>query len=683
MPTFWGLKGTAIVERAETAELAGTASVSAELVDYIEGTATVDRTSLAAWSAQGRRTATRVLLGPEGEDMVRIKGEVAINVDKGSPVATASFTLPDDRCAYFAADSIATGGVPVEIRCRISTDTAKADTVVFRGLTEAAPNEGLAVPTATIQAAGEGADFLAEKGCLVLSAFSGKTRLEALKALAESVGINPARIIGGEEWGPVRLPLDFSNLSPWVLAQRFAEMEDSFIRIRDGNLEILPARQVVGRTASPIFDFHPGNSFSVAEIPPNRPTTRYVLSGVGLPEELFSGIIEVVTPKIAGGTDSTGARFELRTLTTTINGVVVRQRIEEWRDAAIPGVTPSAVSWRLWQLTEQETEWGTVTVDGAVLRTSRIVAERKTVHGWFSAPCRSADGYVWSDTTRHVASAATWQIIETGLTTYTYDTDTCVLVRKATSKGGWYSPLEDGAELYDGGVYRAGAAYVWIPETATPPYELVEETNSEETSDALSAVETEIVTSGWRVPVGNPVPTEVWGPKSGSRARWSTAPGSGVVNEAIAEFFEDGTTAYRSEPSTGLLPVLPRAASDIPQYRTTPLKLDAQAGGTSTATSPRVETIWGAETMDDLIRVACHRMRDEHSPRVTDSHPANPFLLQYHVVTETDPTRALNAKQGHVEGYRMALDVSTKGTLRQQTVICFPLPEYDPPAKAA
>lgn len=682
MPTFWGPTGTAIVSRTETAELTGTATVSATPEVYIEGTATVDRTSLAAWSAQGRRTATRVLMGAEAEDMVRVKGEIAINVDKGSPVATASFVLPDSRCAYFASDSIATGGIPVEIRCRISTDLAKADTVVFRGLTEAAPNEGLAVPTATIQAAGEGADFLAEKGCLTLAAFSGVTRLEALKALAESCGIGPDRILGGEEWGLVRLPLDFSGLSPWVLGQRFAEMEDSFIRIRDGNMEIIPARQVVGRAASAIFDFKPSNSFGVAEVPPNRPTTRYILSAVGLPEELFTGAVEVVTPKIAGGTDSTGARFEFRTLATTVNGVLVSERIEEWRDAAIPGVTPSAVSWRLWQLTETETEWVTVVVEGVTLRTGRILAERKTVTGWYSPPCRSSDGYVWSDTTRHSDNVASWQVTETSVTAYTYDPDSCVLTVKTTAKGGWYSPLQDGGEAYDGGIFRAGAAYSWTPETAVTPFELVEETNSEESSDMLSAVETEIVTSGWRVPVGTPVQTESWGPKSGSRSRWSTTPGSGIVTEAIAEFFEDGTTAYRSEPKAGTLPVLQRAAGDAPQYRTTPLQLDAQAKGTDLATSPKVDTIWGAETMDDLIRVARHRMRDEHSPRVTDSHSANPFILQYHVVTETDPTRALTLKQGYVEGFRMALDASTKGTLRQQTVICLPLPEYDPPAEA-
>lgn len=683
MPTFWGLAGTAIVSRTETAMLAGTATVSATPTVYLSGTATVDRTSIAAWSAQGRRTATRVLLGPEGEDMVRVKGEVAINVDKGSPVATASFVLPDSRCAYFAAGSIATGGVRVEIRCRISTDLAKADTVVFRGLTEAAPNEGLTVPTATIQAAGEGADFLAEKGCLSLQAFSGVTRLGALKALAESCGIAPDRILGGEEWGLVRLPLDFSGLSPWELGQRFAEMEDSFIRIRDGNMEIIPARQVVGRTASPIFDFTPSNSLGLAEVPPNRPTTRYILNAVGLPEELFAGLVEVTTPKIAGGTDATGARFEIRTLTTTVNGVLVRERIEEWRDAAIPGVTPSAVAWRLWQLTETETEWVTVEVEGVTLRTARILEERKTVTGWYSPPCRSSDGHVWSDTTRHSDASATWRVTETSVTAYTYDSDTCLLTAKTTTRGGWYSPLEDGGEAYDGGVYRAGAAYAWIPETAVPPFEQVVETNAEESSDALSAVETEIVTSGWRVPVGSPVQTEAWGPKSGSRSRWSTVPGSGIVTEAIAEFYEDGSTAYRSEPKAGTLPVLQRAAGDVPQYRTTPLKLDAQADGASLATSPKVETIWGAETMDDLIRVARHRMRDEHSPRVTDSHPANPFLLQYHVVTETDPTRTLDAKQGYVEGYRLALDASTKGTLRQQTVICLPLPEYDPPAEAA
>ena len=678
MPTFYGPTGTAIVSRAETAVLSGTATKTATPTVYVSGTATVDRTSLAAWSAQIRRTATRVLLGAEAEDVLRVSGDVSVAADLDSPVATASFVVTDPRAAFFSADSIATGGIPVRIRCRISTDLASADTLVFQGATEAAPNEGAYVPVATIQAASDGADFLEEKGCLALAAFAGYTRLDALKGFAESVGIDPDRIIGGEDWAVIRLPLDLSGLSTWELTRRFAELEDCYVRIVDGNLEIIPARQIIGPAAAPVFDFTQANYLSVSETPPNRPVTRYVLSAVGIPEELFVGATEETAAEIAGGTDSLGVRWETRTLTTTINGVRIRQRIEEWRDVAIPGVTPSATAWRLWRLTETETEWGTVLVDGVSLKTSRLDLESTTVSEYFSPPCRTADGYVWSDGTRHVADTASWQITGTTWTAYTYDPDSCILASKVTRTGGWYSELLSGGEVYDGGAERADAAYQWIAADAIPPLGMVVETYAEETSDAEHAVTSETVTTGWAG-----TPSETWRDKSGSLTRWSTVPGSGVVTQATAEFFEDGSTAYNAKPYAGALPVLQRASGDIPQYRTTPLVLTATADGSRYTASPHVETVWGAETMDDLVRVSRHRFREQHSPRITVLHRAIPQLRLCHCLSATDPTRSLDGRPGIVTGYRLILDASTTGALNQETTVMLPLAEYDPPAEAA
>ncbi|HAM57439.1 MAG TPA: hypothetical protein DCQ64_19305 [Candidatus Rokubacteria bacterium] len=679
MAVWWGLSGTASVSRTETATLTGTATVTADPDVYVEGTATVDRTSLHAWAAQFRRTATRVLMGDEGEDMVRVQGDVTVNVDGGSPCATASFQLPDPRCGYFAEGSLATGGVPVTIRCRISTDVAEADTVVFRGLTEAAPNAGAYVPTATIQCAGEGSEWLESKGCLNIAAFSEMTRLDALRALAESVGIDPARIICGEETGTIRLPWDLANISPWELAGRICQLEDLYRRVIDGNLELLPARAIVGPEANPVFDFTGDNSYPFAETPPNRPVTVYHLSATGIPAEILTGGTEVVTPSIRTKVDAYGVIVsEIRTLTTTVNGVMTRQRVEEWRDAPIPGVTPSASAFRLWQLTETDSTYLMVTVEGVSLRTARVAEQRTTVSGWYSPPCRTADGYVWSDNTRHLAAAATWQVISTSVTTPAYDPDSCVLLTRTTRRGGWYSPLVASGETYDDGAIRAAAAYAWIPETADPPYELVEEVNAESTSDALKTALTESFLSKLRVPPTSSAQVDEWCLASGDRSLWSTVPGSGLVMVATYVLNEDGTSDSKSEPYTSEFPTLERAAADIPQYRTVPLTLNAEADGSRFAISPKAEPVWGAETMDDLITVALRRFRDEHSPRATIPHPALPLLKLLDVVTADDAARNLDARPCYVEQFQLLLNASETGALGQQTVVVFPLAAYDP-----
>ena len=680
MPTFWGASGTATVGRTETAMLSGTATVAATPSVLVSGTATVDRETLTAWAAQVRRTSTRVLLGEAGEDMVRLRDGVTVNVDGGSPVATASFRVTDARMAYFADGSLVTGGIPVSIRCRVATDGAQADTAVFRGTTEGASNEDPYVPTAAIQCAGEGAEWLDSVGCIALTAFGGFTRAEILRAFAEAAGIDGTRILGGEGSGSVRLALDLSGLSVWELARRFSLVEDWYLRPEGTDLRLIPATDVVGPAASPIFAFAPENYLSVREDPPVRPVTRRLLSTVGIPEEFFSASeTEETTAEIVGGTDPLGVRWEIRTETTTVNGTVTRQRIEEWRDIAIPGVTPSAVAWRLWRLTETETDWRRVTVDGVSLRTSRIDEQRTTVREWYSPPCRSSSGSVWSDGTRHIASAATWQVTSTSVTTYTYeDEPSCLLSARVTKRGGWYSEVvASGGHTYDGGEDRADTVYQWIAATDTPPYEQTDELFTEEDSDSVRAVTSEIVEYGWRVPAGSASVAEEWGERTGSKTRWSTPTGSGVVTEATQEFFLDGETRYASKSYAGALPVLDRASASTPQFRTVPLVLTAVASGNRYAVEQHTETTFDAESLDELTAVARRMFRDQLSPRVTVLHPALPLLRLYDVVTVTDPARALDAKQGYVAAYRLNLD-PLNGGLRQETTVVFPLPEYDP-----
>jgi len=679
LATLWLGTGTATVERTETALATGTATPSYTPDVYVTGTATVDRESLVAWGAQTRRTATRVFLGAEGEDLARLQGDVSIDMDAGSPVATASFTLTDERCAYADADSIATGGIPVSIRCRVSIPGATADTTVFRGLTEAAQSGGAYIPTAQIQCAGEGEEWLTEKGCLSLSAFAGYTRLEILRAFAESVGIDPDRITGGDDSRTPQLPIDLSGLSTWELAQRFARLEDWYVRCVGGDLEILPARRVVGDAAESIFDFTPSNFFSTSENPPNRPTTRLVASTVGVPEEILTNTTEETTAQIQGGTYADGTDWETRTLTTTVNDVVIRQRIEEWRDAAIPGVTPSDVAWRLWKLTETESTWGTVIVSGVSLRTARLTSQTTTVTEWFSAPCRTASGYVWADGSRHIDNLASWQVTSESVTTYTYDTD-CLLTSKVTNLGGWYSEIVAVGQTYDDGSVRADNSYQWTAADAAQPYQRVEETFAEESSAASHSVSIASVTSRWYTPPGLAV--EAWGEAEGESTLWTTVPGSGVIGEATSTFAADGSSEYSSRSYSGELPVLTRASASIPQYRTVPLVLEATADTGSPAVAPVTETAWGAETIDpDLATYARRRFRDEHSRRVTVLHPAIPLLKLYDVVTLTDPKLQLTAEKAYVEKIRLTLNASNTGRLAQETILVIPAPAFDPPAE--
>ena len=678
MPTWRGLSGSATVSRTETAVVEGTVTVLATPTVYVEGTATVDRASLAAWAAQARRTATRVFLGEDGEDLIRITGDVSVSLDETSLIATASFQVVDPRCAFFHEDSIVTGGIPVSIKVRVAIDDDTTDTTVFRGATEAAPSDGTHVPRATVACAGEGAEWHAEKGCLYLKPFAGVTRLEALQAFAESVGIGPDRIRGGSEWGAVRLGLDLSGLSPAALAARFAAIEDSYLRLDGPDLEILPARDVVGPDAEPIFAFTPRNFFSCSETPPSRAPARLVLSSVGIPKEVLSGGTKVVTPTIEIRIDPDGTREQTTTVTTTVNGVVIRQRAETWRDAAIPGVTPSAVAWRLWRLSETEATWDTVVVDGVTLRTGRILTERTTVREWYSPPCRTTSGYVWSDGSRHLNSAAQWQVTADQITTYGYD-DTCLLISKVIDEGGWYSPLATTGKEYPDGSTRADTAYQWVAPDDAQPLRRTTEANAEETTDALKAVSVSSRVYGYRVPLGSTAtpPEEEWLEISGRDDRWETVPGSGLTMHAWTIYNEDGSRESKSEPASSA-PVLVRSDAELPQYQTRPIVLEALSAAGASGEQAPPETIWGAESMDDLIRAARRRYRDAKAARFTIRHPALPLLRKCDVVTVTDPTWQLDARKGYVGSTRLTLNVSSTGKLLQETVVVFPPPEYDP-----
>lgn len=675
MPTWWGLSGSAIATRTETAVVEGTATVVATPSVYVLGTATVDRTSLVAWATQARRTATRVFIGEGAEDLIRITGDVSVSLDETSLIATASFQVVDPRCAFFHPDSLVTGGIPVSIKVRVATDDATTDTTVFRGETEAAPSDGTHVPRATIACAGEGAEWHGEKGCLFLRPFAGVTRLEALRAFAESVGIDPARIRGGTSWGQIRLGLDLSGLSPAALAARFAAIEDSYLRLDGPDLEILPARDVVGPDASPVFAFTPRNFFSCSETPPGRPPSRLVFSSVGLPVEVLSGGTEVVTPTIEIRIEPDGTREETTTVTTTVNGIVIRQRAETWRDAAIPGVTPSAVAWRLWRLSETEATWETVTVDGVTLRTSRLLSERTTVREWYSPPCRTTSGYVWADGSRHLDSAAQWRVTADQITTYGYDS-TCLLTSKVVNVGQWYSPLASTGHTYPDGSVRADSAYQWIAPDDAQPWQRTTEVSAEESTDSLTAVSVSSRVYGYRIPLGSTAtpPEEEWIEISGRDDRWETVPGTGLTMHAWTVYNEDGSRESKSEPATSA-PTLVRSDADVPQYQTKPIVLEAIAAAGGEAV---VETIWGAESMDDLRRAARRRFRDVRASRFTIRHPALPLLRKYDVVTVTDPTWQLDERKGYVASIRLTLNVSSTGKLLQETVVAFPPPEFDP-----
>lgn len=676
MAVQWLASGTATITRPDAALLTGSMTIDEFPAVFIHGTATIDRRSVAAWGAQVRRTATRVLLGEEAEDLVSVAGVVNVNLDEHGLIETASFSVTDTRCAFFDPRSIVVGGIPVSIQCRIGTDLAETVDTVFRGVTESAPSTGAYVPTATIQCAGEGADWLTTTACLSVPAFSGYTRVEILKAFAATVGITPDRIVGGETWRTVHQGFDLSGLSPYELARRFALMEDCYLRLVGGVLHILPAREVVGPAAVPVVEFAQGTIFSAAEAPPNRPVSRLVLSAVAIPTEVLSGTApEEVTAAIAIERAPDGTIVEeVRTYTTTVGGVLVRRRVETWRNAAIPGVTPSAVAFRLWRLAETETTWGTVTVDGVSLRTSRMDQERTTTREWYSPPCRSSSGYVWAapDGARHLHASAQWLVTEDRITTYVYDDD-CVLTAKSTAGGRWYSAKVASGHLYDDGTQRADVSYQWIPPDADQPGELQTEVSSEERGDGLHVVSTQQRSYGW-----DGADVEEWRRLTGRDDRWEGVPGTGLVWHAFKIYREDGTTSEGSAPEAGSVPALARASASIPQHKTEPIVLEAVADSTAPLSEAVTETVWGAEDHTDLKNVARRRFRDERSPRYTHSHRANPHLRQYDVAATTDPTWQHAGRSMYLAGYSLALDASTTGGLDEDYVWVVPLPAYDP-----
>ena len=690
MPVGAGIGGSASVDAYTFSSIGGNASIDDSAIALgIGGNASVDVTTAQAWTS---REWGRVRVVIDDEDITSLVGDVTWERSADRAGHLAAFTLADERVAYAHATSFSNGSKAVRIYRYTASRAGSDEVLVFQGRTEAPGNSEPILPTGTFSCISDAAAFDEPRACLRYAAFAGKTRAELLDELAASVGLAVTIPTG---WGEtvVRKPVEYVNVSVFDVARRFCELEGGWPRSTvDGQLEIVPEDEVYGPA---IWSFDESNSFTPSEEPPQRPPTRWVLSGTGIASD-YSGdettgaaesIVETVT-----GTATAETRTVLKDSGSGVNYTYLGARgqveeiVEEYDTFAVLGTVVNADAFQLKKRTTTLTRFRTYGYQGKG-RTSQVLERTTIVEEWFS-PLAEKDGNLWTDGSHHFDTEQTFRETQRTVEEWTWIASTdedrpCELDTKTTLVTGYYAAKDggitgewgraiDGTETYtedtskawdDGNSYSYGL-------TGTPtmrPTAYSEETWEESAFGGRRTVTQRIEVSGWSETRGEyrgPYdginnrqyrygPTEEYDILGTNMKRWiqSAVDGKHVVQTANY----DGT--YSSEEADGDVPDIPRSDGSTPAYQQDVMTLDATDGDSAYPYLVESETIPEAESVEELEAVWARRMRTARAVRHTIPAPDEKWLNVGSSVAETDAARSMTAWVGPVEQMRVGVDV--------------------------
>ena len=644
---------------------------------YAAGTLEADRTKFLAFYARVRSTRPDVAV--EGELLTTLVDQVVLDERLEDPTRFASFTVSDHRAAFFDVATIAAGDRAVTVDLWAGPPGGVKSWRAFQGTTESNQNSLPYRPRGTFRAASNATQW-AQKGCVRLEAFSGKTRGEILAAFAANAGVTIANLadLGG---GIVRKPVDIAGETVVDLIKRFGEVEGWYPReTEDGTgLEVLNEDRFLD--GSPIFALDESNYFDVSETAPSRPVTNWVLSTTRI-KDATAGIDggDVVTGIDASGSDQalTGERTEVAgvdsagrptlvvTEVTKNQGAEVLRVVTSWATLATPGVTTGPEVYQIHERTTTRQDWEPFLfydAPGSAPRwrpSTQLNARHTMKEALAGVPCATGGGYVWATGGEYTTPSAALLIVETKEEAFTWAD--CFLLASSSVRRAYYAPLVASGYAYPDGSQRSTTTYLFldVEDTATTWTDL--------RNSGTPRVEARISVSTFG---GLP---ETFGP---SRFVTKIFQGNGSnTSYAVAESttYADGTSASSSSDSiSGAVPGPPTGSPDVPLFEQEVILLDFDATGASGYTK-RAESpgaIDFTESMDELRMIATRRIRRACSLELAVTHNAIPFLRVGDHVSITNKARNLSAKSAYVWAIsRTAAPLN--GSMRQVTTLRVP-----------
>lgn len=656
MPSTLGITGTARTLLVSGVGMMGTSAADRTSVSAsdVGGSGAADVSVCGPWFDATRRNGCRVLLGTSLEDISGLLGSVEITAEVGTIPRTATFELLDSRAAYFVSDSFSRGGQPVQIWMRVNEG---GEWLAFQGLTEAASNEGPYCPRATFRAVSVSATFVyGAVGCIQELPFAGRTRANLLEEFADSAG-TPLTIAAPSS--TISKAVDLSGLSVGELLERWGLVEGWYIReSSDGGVEILDEETFL--LAVPSVNLTPDLYLSVREDPPNRPATEITVSGtrpaIGT-QAVEGGVLASADPPITETssetwTDADGYHWSRDTVTITRFGAVQSEKIEEWSDVPLAGVTPIVIGMRPSRTETIDYTYATVSValpSGPVLvPTGQLTEIVRSVASRYSR--LSSVGYTWSDGTVRLNEFESMMETERETTTFTYGSAPgCERTSVTVTLESFYNPLYVTGYDFVDGTHRLYEFYSFM-EISRTTQTFASNRNTVEAGAALEIRLTETATlKKW-----DGKPNESYRVTRNTVTVQSGKPGGTTHQVRVTD-----SDMSRNSISTvaGSMTLPETYAIDVPVYSeqlmtfTLSILRDIYPLVRSLASNE------DAETFAELERVARRQARSDCAVRLTVSAPSLPSLNVWDWVSITDEARNLDEKAGYVEKIAWRLDL--------------------------
>ena len=665
--------GRASVVPATLTGVGGSASIDDSAIALgIGGSLSVDVTQAQAWT---RREWARVRVVVYGADLLSIVGTVEWERSSERAAHAATFTVADPRVAFAHASSLSEGSLPVRIYRYSASRAAEDEQLVFQGRTEAPANSEPILPTGTFRCVSDAAAFDEPRACYRAGAFADLTRAEILVELAASIG---RTIDIPDGWGTtvVRKPVEYVNVSVFEIARKFCEIEGGAPRsTEEGGLEIVPEATLWG---APVWAFGASNSFTPEEEPPQRPVTRWVLSGTAIGKDNSgdetTGSGETITVEVVGGIKD-GKKWETKTTTRYSGGGIgygtppydgqVEVVVEEYDTFAPLGTTLGTEALQLKKRTTTRTRFKTYGYAGRG-RTSQKLAETTIVEEWFGQRGTKADN-LWTDGEHYLTTAQEFQRTQLTVADYVWfasdhETRPCELDTLTTTVRGWYAHRNGGMT----GSYVGGS-----PETYSEDATRAWDDGDSYTYDGRDGLISQTVetflprgkrtqTSGWQQSRGEyRLDGDRYAPEESYRVLgWET---KGYVRSAIPGEYIEQTVAmdgsYSSKPVQGDFPEPVRSDGSTPSFVQDTMKLDVSDAASRYPSNVQSETIPEAESLEELEAVILRRRRLARCVRHTIPYPDDRWLNVCDPVSETDDARSMTEWVGPIEQLRVSVDL--------------------------
>jgi len=626
---------------------------------------------MSVWTDLDRSTRIRVLAGNLLSDITRsVTGDITVTRQAGNPVVTCSIPVASPYLPLFVSGSWSKVPFPVEIWVECwSNESTSAIARIFKGQTEIPENSGSVLPLGTLRAVSDSADWANRSGCLVVQGFNGSSRLTLLQDFASNGGFTLS-ILGSPSTGMVNKPVDLQSVSLMELLNRWGLVDGWIPRESSGQLELVPMSSIAGPSASSVYSFNPGNYFTIQEKPPNRPVTRYMVTGTNV--------------YVAGDETNTITSGDYSNAQTTVDGALDNEVSETSGDYTPIGIgTGSPVTGVITRTTTTYT-WNT---NGSGEPNGRPATKEVKVEGYYcpySYMTGDAFNVTFTDGSfRYLAVG--WpsdheEFVEISkeLTTYTWDASFCFLKERTVEKWGWQKrpkyPSDggttytwpDGKEYLDAyETYDQVSAYVekysyYQPDLGVEAHvaggfrggfnqrEVIQNTITVTKEARIYGSEINEYFKKWSVENADKTATQIFHEDhSDGIPIWTGTLYAGFQGQGKNEFWQ--------EEGNGPLTLPPKRSAAQRVFSTTKFRLEYTLPSDYPEVVEAIE-IQDAESVEEAQRAVAWKARNDFSDVVVISAPLEPSVVELACIDVTDPVRAMSAEKGWVKEVTYSLN---------------------------